>query len=183
MLNGHLTMDSTELQTLIPWCNEAELPGEAELFVELNVRSLAPPTGTHEGQTDVIETLSDLESAGVIEELRLCVFGERICPCDTCGDTRPGRAALDRVREYQRWAANLDTEVSIPFERRTIHSEIAETDYEVIVPPRVSLGIYDDATLLGVFPCEIGDTVYTVGDVIEALEPSHAVENPVLADS
>lgn len=183
MLNGHLTMDSTELQTLIPWRNEAELPDDVDLFVELNVRSLAPPTGTHAGQTEVIRTLSTLESAGVIEELRISVFGERICPCETCEDTRPGRVALDRVREYQRWAANFDTDASVPFDCRNLHSEIAETDYEVIVPPRISVGVYDDARLLGVFPCEIDGTVYTVSDVVAALEPANPAENPVLVDS
>lgn len=181
-------MKPTDPGESIPSTAETALSDATDLFVEVNVRSLAPPLATHDGQREIIDRFAALSEEKVLTGTRVSILGERICLCETCGGTQSGAAALDRVRLYERWAATSDLEISVPFERRTLHSTITDVECEVIVPPRIAVAVYDDASLLYVFPCEIEGTVYTVTDALEALEATlrsgqHTEQSPTRQES
>jgi hypothetical protein len=143
------------------------------LTADIYLRSLSPPAGVHDGQVALVERLSALSSAGRLSDLRVSVWGERFCLCDTCAGTSAGRAALERVEEFQRWADRYGAETSLPFERRDVHSNFAPSareSHEALVPPRVLLALYGGESLLGVFPHIAGEDSVSVRDGIDAIE-------------
>jgi hypothetical protein len=146
--------------------------------VDLYLRSLSPPAGTHDQQAEVIDRLSELSSSDRLDGLSVSVWGERVCLCEVCAGTGSGRAVLDRLEEFRSWAGTVE-EAELPFEHRTIRSEYTRTEQGVIVPPCVTMAVYSGDTLVGVFPHSVSDETRTVSDALEALEaalePGHSL--------
>ena len=156
------------------WREEATLGPETELTADVYLRSLSPPAGVHDGQTARIERLSELAAAGRLGDVRVSVWGDRVCLCETCAGTGAGRAALDRVAEFERWADDLDAAVSLPFDRHTIRSSYTDSTQEVLVPPVMLLALYDRESVVGVFPHAAGGREAPVEDAIAAIETTGA---------
>lgn len=112
------------------WRERVARTPPAELTADIYLRSLSPPAGVHDGQVALVERLSALSSAGRLSDLRVSVWGELFCLCDTCAGASAGRAALERVEEFQRWADGYGAETSLPFERRDVHSNFAPSARE-----------------------------------------------------
>lgn len=55
------------------------------------------------------------------------------------------------------------------FEARTLDSSIAGETARALVSPRMSVALYCDGDLSGVFPCEIGDVTVSVTDFVSTL--------------
>lgn len=165
---------STEGTDTAAWRARATLGPASELTADVYLRSLSPPAGVHDGQVARIERLSALSASGRLEEVRVSVWGARICLCETCTGTGAGRAALDRVEEFERWAESIDPPATLPFDRRVIRSNYTDSTQEVLVPPVVLLALYDRESLVGVFPHAAGDRQVPVEDAIAAIETAGA---------
>jgi hypothetical protein len=156
-------------RTATLWDRELILPGDADLTVDVYVRSLSPSNGTHAGRVEFVEELERLEAERVIRDATVSIWGDRICRCETCSATGAGRAALERLREFEAWSEDVDADVSLPFERRSISSEFVDRTLECVVPPHITVAVYGGSSLVGVFPCEVDDDDYTVRDAVVAL--------------
>jgi hypothetical protein len=161
---------STEGTDTAAWREGATLGAGPELTADVYLRSLSPAAGVHDGQTARIERLSALSTAGRLGDVRVSVWGDRICLCETCAETGAGRAALDRVEEFERWADEVEPTVTLPFDRRTVRSSYTDSAQEVLVPPVVLLALYDRETLLGVFPHAADGRQVSVEDALVAIE-------------
>ncbi len=75
---------------------------------------------------------------------------------------------LDNVATFEDWAAEYET-VELPFERRTVESEMAERTVRDLEVPAICLGVYSDAMLSGVFPCTVAGEQITVTDYVATL--------------
>lgn len=160
------------------WREDATLGPTSELTADVYLRSLSPPAGVHEGQTARIERLSTLSAAGRLGEVRVSVWGDRICLCETCTGTGAGRAALDRVEEFERWAEEADPAVTLPFERRVVRSRYTDSEQEVLVPPVMLLALYGGESLVGVFPHTAAGGQVPVEDAIAAIEAAGTSDPP-----
>lgn len=158
------------------WRDEVSAVSPSELTADVYLRSLSPPVGVHDGQVAQIDRLSALSAADSLGALRVSVWGERLCTCDTCAGTGAGQAALDRVEQFERWAERADAPVTLPFERRVVRSGYTSSTQKVLIPPRVLLAVYDRTSLLGVFPHAAGDTQVSVRDAIGAIEAAVATD-------
>lgn len=137
--------------------------------VEVYVRSLLPPPGAKEAQHRVIGDLKRIVRDTGLGEVLVDVWGERLCLCEDCRRTEPGRVLLNRVRELRQWGAEYDASAGQSFERTTQESSVTGGRYEGIVPPRVTAALYVDGTLAGVFPARFGDETVSVSDFCEAI--------------
>jgi hypothetical protein len=153
-----------------PWRQRAGLAPEAELTADLFLRSLSPPVSVHDTQVEFIDRLSELSAAGRLNDLRVSVWGDRLCLCETCAETGAGRAALDRVEEFEGWIDGFEADASLPFEQRVVSSEYAGSAQEVLVPPFVLLALYTDGDLVAVFPHSAAGERYSVGDALDSID-------------
>lgn len=144
---------------------------DAAVSVDIFVRSLAPPGSVHDEQIAVLARLDALEDRGTLEGWTVTIWGERICECAVCLGTRAGQAIHDQIQEFRYWAEQVSENVSLPFERLAIESEIAETQTDVLVPPRVTLAVYAGDRLLRVFPYTVDGVHHSVNDALDWLEP------------
>lgn len=144
--------------------------GNGEMVADVFVRSMAPPVGVHDTQVRVLNRLGDLEESGRIDRRTVSVWGERLCRCASCEATGACLAALEKVREFERWAASAEGDVSLQFERQSTTSRIVDSSIDAIVPPRITLAVYVAGNLASVFPCRVPERHWSVGEGIEALE-------------
>ena len=142
----------------------------AKISVEVFVRSLAPPGGVHDEQLAILERLEVFEDAGPVDDWSVTIWGDRLCECEVCTSTTAGRLASERVREFRNWSERADESVSLPFEHREVTADVTGTDFEAMVPPRLTIAIYDEDQLLRVYPCTADGTHYTVTDGLDWLE-------------
>ncbi|WP_123533256.1 HTH domain-containing protein [Halosimplex salinum] len=138
--------------------------------VDVFVRSMLPPLGVKATQETLISRLDELSEESTIDGVSVKVTGNRLCLCGTCTETDAEAALLDRFRELDEWGDEFDASTSPFFETRTLDSSITNETARALVPPRVTVALYCDGTLTGVFPCEMDDSSYTVGDFISALD-------------
>lgn len=156
--------------------DQPRIPAALDVRVDVFVRSLAPAPGLHGQQVAIVESLNELADAGGIADATVSIWGERLCPCETCRETGAGRAVLDRVRAIEAWAAAVSAAVTVPFERRSRDCGFTGAKTTVIVPPRITIVIYGDATLLGVFPCEVDGESISVAEGLERLRKARRAD-------
>lgn len=152
------------------------IPADVDVRVEVFVRSLAPAPAVHAAQVDVVEAVNDLAEAGRIEDATVSIWGERLCPCETCRETGAGRAVLNRVRAIESWAEAVPAAVTVPFDRRSHECGFTDLGGEVIVPPRITVAVYGDGALLGVFPCEVDGESISAVEGLERLRKVRRVD-------
>ena len=155
--------------TTVPGGATVGLEG-ANVSVHVFVRSMAPPGGGHAEQVAVLERLSALDDHGRVDDWSVTIWGERLCECEVCTATDTGRAVTERMREFRKWAGRVDGEIVLPFERREVTSELAGTEIEALVPPRLTIAVYADDELARVYPCTADGTHHSVTEGLDWLE-------------
>lgn len=140
-----------------------------DLTVDVYLRSLSPPFGAHAAQRSCLETLTGLYEEGKLAGLRVSVWGDRLCLCESCTSTRTARAILDAVETFEEWASDATRDVELPLDRRDIRSTYAGDDREVLSLPGILLAVYADTSLIAVFPHTDSDATYSVSDGVEAV--------------
>jgi hypothetical protein len=119
--------------------------------VETFIRSLTPAAGTHSRQAQLLRTLEQQAETGQIEQYDVTLLGEKLCLCDHCRALHDDTEVLDVVEQLESWH---DRGIrSSGFAAHDIDSSITDEQYSVVIPPEISLGIYVDDSLAGVFPC------------------------------
>ncbi|MXR52961.1 hypothetical protein GRX03_15280 [Halovenus sp. WSH3] len=90
--------------------------------------------------------------ASLIDSYEISMLGERLCYCCQCRESSGADRLRETVDQLRGWEdGGL---AASGFEERDIDSAITDEQYRVIVPPELTLGVYFDDTLAGVFPCE-----------------------------
>lgn len=131
------------------------------------VRSVAPALGQHDSRALVLSELDSVVGSGLLDSCGLTVLSDRICRCQQCQRAPEAAQLLDTVETLSGWASS-DLR-SCGFEERTVCSEITCEEYRVIVPPELSIGIYADDSLVGVFPSATDSDIFTPNDYVSAL--------------
>lgn len=135
----------------------------------LYVRSLSPP-GCLLKQSSVIDRLEKLESAGVIDEYSVEIWGTQLVESEA-DRTEVGRRIREQLDQFRAWAQERAS-TELCFHRETVHSEIADETYTRTVFPTMILAEYVEDRLQFVSPCIEGEDAVRVTDRIETLERS-----------
>lgn len=143
------------------------------LTVACHVRApmLMEPIDSH------VETLSACEAEGTIDELLLRSWPDHV---NRSGDG-PNREVIDRFEAYEAWARRRGVSVRPPFEVREHTSTVTGEYHERLVTPLISLALYEDGQLFGVFPHSADGETYTVEDAIATLRTGE-VPTPLTGD-
>jgi len=139
--------------------------------LDVYVRSMMPPPGAKDTQQNLLHDLQKLVEGTPIQNVGVNVWGERICLCETCRETDVGTAMLNTVREFEHWGEEYDAGTGSFFERLYQQSLVTGNSYEGISPPRVTVALYVDNSLSGVFPSYFAGEPYSVHDFYEWLAP------------
>lgn len=130
---------------------------------------MLPPLGAKSKQESVLTTLEELVDDGEIDEFTVTITGNRLCLCDTCMKTDAESTLINRFKELDEWGRDHDASTSPFFETRTLDSTMAGETARALVPPRLSVALYCDGELSGVFPCEMGDVTVSATDFVSTL--------------
>lgn len=179
-----ISTDGGQTEEFQRWQNDTAraLASADGAHVDLYVRSMLPPPGAKDAQTDVLAGLWRAADGTPIDDVAVTVWGERICRCEACLRTQTGRAMLDTVREFEEWGESYDASATSFFERVRHESSLTGETYTGIVPPRVTAALYVEDSLSGVFPVRFGETAYSVTDfshAISRLAAANAVSDVV----
>lgn len=135
--------------------------------VEVFFRSLAPRQGTHDRRKQVFDELKQKQETGLLDGYSMNVVGEGLCLCEQCQETRLARHLNETLRTLRECdAANMEP---LGFSERVVDSSFTDETYTLLVPPEVSLAVYIDDSLQGVFPSSIDGTPISVGEFLTAL--------------
>lgn len=137
--------------------------------LELLVRTLGPPMGTHHRQRTILDRLESLDHRDAVESVRVRVWGDSIC-LSACCSTHPDVSAVrDRVEQFLAWGAETPG-VSVPFDRRRVDSSVTGERFEVLDLPTVALAVTTDATLECFLPAQFDGDSWTVERYLEWFE-------------
>lgn len=114
-----------------------------------------------------IETLRVCESEGYIDTFVLRSWPDKVTLRE---ETSPHQEVIDVFKRFERWADNRGVTVRPPFEVRTATSPVTGKTKKVLVTPLISLALYHDEQLVGVFPHSGAEGTYTVPEAVTALQ-------------
>lgn len=137
--------------------------------VELYVRSLAatPSQTNHEA---VIDRLEQFVDEGIVDEYTVQIWGKKVAMESPAAQTETGQFIHERLKKFRHWASVNQLSITSFFERQDVESSITGEQYTAIVLPTLTLAEFDGDSLRGMAPCTDGDTVYTVFDLLDAIE-------------
>lgn len=117
--------------------------------------------GCREHERAVIETLESLTESGVLDELTVRAWPEKVSL------TGAGASHTDLVEDYQTfaaWADANDASIRPPFVVRDVDSSITDEHDEVLVTPSLLVAVWADGDLVSVYPHCHEDGVASVED-------------------
>lgn len=135
--------------------------------VEAWMRDVSPPPG--DPRRTVLSRLRELEAAGVVDEVRVRVWGRSVPTSSDDGDPSAS-PAYDRIVEFRHWAERKGYSLEPAFRRCEQSTPVSGETSETIRPPLQCLAVYEDDHLVGVFPCTTDRGTVTVADCLERLE-------------
>ncbi|MFB6223851.1 MAG: HTH domain-containing protein [Haloarcula sp.] len=115
-------------------------------------------------RTTVIDRITELNTAGVVDEFEVQTWPEEI----PLSEESRHRDLLDTVDCYEQWAIERGLSLRPPFETRTSSFLIGRSK-EVLRLPMIVVAAYVDDELVGVYPCSDGDNSWSVTDLIDSL--------------
>lgn len=149
--------------------HEDHVRGDRPVRLDLFVRTLGPPMGTHRRQGAILDRLESLDHRDAVESVRVRVWGDSICLSECCSTHPDVGAVRDRVEQYLTWGEETPG-VSVPFDRRSVDSWVTEERFEVLDLPTVALAVSTDATLECLLPAQLDGDWWTVERYLDWFE-------------
>lgn len=144
-----------------------ERSNASQHHVRAFIRSLAPAPGQHDSRAQVLDQLNSAEQFGHVDSCELSILGEQICRCQSCQTCTEATHLLETAETLAGWEG--DGLRSTGFSERTVLSQVTGEEYHVMVPPELSIGVYLDERLVGVFPCLSGGDIFRPSDFARTL--------------
>lgn len=138
-----------------------------------------PQFGVEKQKEAVIDRLTALERAELIDGFNIYIWGREIRPTGPLEGTDYHEFVLDSLRKFEEWLQRNGASEDRIFKRREVDSEFVDETYEVISLPMMCLAVYDDGELSGVYPYYDGEGTHTVRECLAGLEattPSATVD-------
>ncbi len=116
------------------------------------------------------QILDVLEEVG-IDELKVNVWPKRV----RISDSRTW-SELKKFNEFSEWAEKNNMELEPHFKKCNYEKKSSKKEYEEIIFPVASIGLYYKDELIFVYPSSKGDKIYTIGDCISVLKDNEIPE-------
>ncbi len=169
-----MDMEKSTAEGILNTC-ATQVTEEGEVELDIFVRSLSPPLGIRQRQEQLFSQLQDLQSAGRIDSYRVNLWGGGVCLCDVCSGTSIAESMLNTVEELEQWAATQEA-LTLPFERKTVESDMVDQTGSKLTVPSMSLTVRVESDICGVFPCTVGGESVSVTDCVERLAREESIE-------
>jgi hypothetical protein len=152
-----------------PWWEEyrSAVQSSETRGAKLYVRSHAPTPGGHETRRRVFRNLDSAIAQKSLDTYDVTIVGEGLCLCDCCIERPPGRQLVETFSAAR--DRTPDSVDPVGFEERVVDSTITGEHHRVLVPPELCLTLTADGELVGVFPCRIDGTLFSVPDFLDVL--------------
>lgn len=134
--------------------------------IEVVFRSLAPGQGAHDRRRRIVHRLEEAANTVLLDSYDLRIVGEALCLCEDCTETRLGHFVHDTLSTLREGGS--DAVDPLAFSTRTVDSRMTGEHYTLLVPPEVSLAVYVDGSLRGVFPADVEGVTVSVTDFLDA---------------
>lgn len=169
-----MDMDKPTAESWLSACR-AQVEDEDEVEFDVFVRSLSPPLGIRQRQEQLFNKLQELQSSGQIDSYRVNLWGGGVCLCDVCSGTSVAESMLSTVEELEEWAATQEA-VTLPFERRTVDSDMLDRSSRELDVPSMCLSVRVETDICGVFPCTVAGEAISVTDYVDTLASGESAE-------
>ena len=146
---------------------------------DLFVRSLGAVQGSHGRQASILDRVDRLDRTDVVDTTRVTVWGDSVCVSECCADNDTVRAIRDRIDVFRSWARG-NGHRAIGFREREVTSSITEESFDVIDLPTISLAVYVDSRLDGVFPVAVEGEEWTIERYLDWFERSRTPAGSLL---
>ena len=147
--------------------------------IKLFVRA-DPEVGTEDSKTTAIESLRDLERAGVIDRFERVAWGKLFRPSGPLSGSDYHEQVRRHLSDFEEWADRAGVSLDHAFPRREFGCTLTDESFAVVALPSLAAAEYEDGTLVGVYPHQRDGTVYTVSEFLADLGASapDAVASP-----
>lgn len=135
--------------------------------IHIFVRSVSPTPGMHAYRNQLLDSIKKASRREHIDTYELTVLGDDICLCDNCESNHTTDQLVELVEKLRTWRTGGMK--ACGFTERTVESSITDESYQTVTPPDITLGVFCDDSLAGVFPCQADGTVYRPGDFVDDL--------------
>ncbi len=150
-------LDSSKA-TIAQWFQEfRDRATDTEIHAEVFLRACAPPLGCHDHQTECMQRLANAKEEGVLDSYDISVVGDEICRDEQYRQFYSGKP-VETVLEIKSWRSGGIRATG--FTEREVHSTITDETTDTVVPPTLTVAVYADESLIGVFPCQADDESY-----------------------
>ncbi len=161
-------MSSTQIDTT-PWWERyrTDVTAGGLHHIDVFFRSLSPTLGAHDKRRRLLTRLDEAIDRDSLDSYDISILGEGMCLCDDCRETRIARHMHETLTMLREGGAD-DVE-PFGFDERNVDSQLTDEHYNLLVPPNVSIAVYIDDSLRGVFPAEVDGICVTVEEFLDAL--------------
>lgn len=135
--------------------------------IHIFVRSVSPTPGLHAHRNQLLNSIKKASRREHIDAFELTVLGDDICLCDNCESIHTANKLVELVEKLRTWRTGGMK--ACGFTERTVASSITDESYQTVTPPDITLGVFCDDSLSGVFPCRADGNVYRPSDFVEDL--------------
>lgn len=147
--------------SLSEWWDKFEQRSESGSTQEVHVfvRSVSPRPGLHAHRKDLMDCIQNAAAHDWIDDYDITVLGDDICLCDACESMRAANNLIETVESLSEWRTGGMK--ACGFTERTVSNSITDESYKTISPPDITISVFSDEQLKGVFPCRVEGTVYS----------------------
>ena len=135
-------------------------------MIDVFFRSLAPSQGSHDKRRRILQRLDAAAESSSLATYNIHVIGDGMCLCEDCTSTRIARHMHETLSSLR--DGGSDRIEPTGFAERSVDSEMTGEHYPLLVPPEVTLAVYVEDVLRGVFPARVEGTSVSVSDFLEA---------------
>ena len=150
--------------------------GDATERIVLFIRGFRPAMGTHSHRLNFVRTLTEAAEEEAVDSVDITVVGKEICICEKCREIHSRQTVHDVVETLKSWRDGGIRPSG--FTEREINSSITGEHHRVVTPPELTLGVYLDDSLVGVFPCTADGRTHTPEMFLQELTSKHLGEKP-----
>lgn len=130
------------------------------------------PFHAHARQLVVLSRLRALQDRGTIDEVHVDTWANRITDAPT-----EAAIALTALDGFEKWADSHHATLTPGFESHDSHCGFTGLDFRTTVFPVVCLALYEDDTLVSVYPHSTDTGCRTVDDGLALLEAEDVVDD------
>jgi len=139
--------------------------------IHIFVRSVSPTPGLHAHRKQLMDNIEEAHTREWVDEYELSVLGEDICLCDACESMRAANNVSDMVEQLRTWRTGGMK--ACGFTERVVANSITDETYRTVTPPDITVGVFSENSLAGVFPCRVEGTVYCPEAFVRDLHTEH----------